>query len=64
MKPLEMAARFAAFVWHTNSCQAPNPTTQADARQFSEENWQMFLPLAHKGWGRLLLRVAKSSPDS
>jgi hypothetical protein len=64
MKPLEMAARFAAFAWYTNHRQAPKRTTQAEARRFSKENWQVFLPLAHEGWGKLLLRVTKAHSTS
>jgi len=63
MKPLEIAARFAAFAWYTNCRQAPSRTTQAEARQFANQNWQVFLPVAEKGWGKLLLRVAKIRPN-
>ena len=59
MKPLEIAARFAAFTWYTNNRQAPSRTVQAEARRFSEKIWQVFVPVAQEGWGRLLLRVAK-----
>jgi hypothetical protein len=62
MKPLEAAARFAAFTWYTGYSQAPSPTLQAEARRFAQANWQAFLPVAHKGWGRLLLRIAKARP--
>jgi len=62
MKPLETAARFAAFVWYTNCRQAPNRTRQAEAKRFSKENWQVFLPVADEGWGRLLLHIAKGRP--
>lgn len=62
MKPLEVAARFAAFTWFTGNCQAPRPTLQAEGRRFAKENWQAFLPVAHEGWGRLLLRIAKVRP--
>jgi hypothetical protein len=64
MKPLEMAARFAAFAWYTDLRQAPSHTAQVEARRFSRQNWQVFLPVAHEGWGRLLLRVAKVRPNS
>jgi hypothetical protein len=63
MKPLEVAARFAAFVWYTNYGPAPSRTTRAEARQFSQENWQAFLPVLNEGWGRLLLRIAKARPN-
>ena len=64
MKPLEMAAQFAAFAWYTNARQAPSRTTQAEARRFSRRSWRIFLPVAQKGWGRLLLRIAKTRPHS
>lgn len=63
MKPLEMAARFAAFAWYSNNRHAPSRTTQAEARRFSKANWQVFLPVAQEGWGRLLLRVATAHPN-
>jgi len=64
MKPLEIAAQFAAFAWYSEQRQAPSRTTRAEAQRFSKQNWQIFLPVAHKGWGRLLLRVAKARPNS
>jgi hypothetical protein len=64
MKPLELAARFAAFAWYTNNLQATSRITQVEARRFSNRNWRIFLPVARKGWGRLLLRVAKARPNS
>ena len=63
MKPLEIAARYAAFAWYINYRQAPSRTTQAEAQRFSNENWEAFLSVAHEGWGRLLLRVAKAKPN-
>ena len=63
MKPLETAARFAAFTWYTDNRQAPGRTTEVEARQFSQQNWQVFLPMAHEGLGRLLLQIAKARPS-
>jgi hypothetical protein len=60
MKPLEVAARFAAFTWYTGHSQVRRPTLQAEASRFAKANWRIFLPVAHEGWGRLLLRVAKA----
>jgi hypothetical protein len=60
MKPLQVAAQFAAFVWYTNTRKAPGRITQEEARRFAQENWQAFLPIATEGLGRLLLRVAKT----
>jgi len=64
MNSLEIAGRFAAFAWYINSRQAPSRTAQTEARRFSEQNWQVFLPVADEGWGRLLLRVAKARRGS
>ena len=64
MKPLEIAAQFAAFAWYTEHRQTPRRITQAEARRFSKQNWQIFLPMAHEGWGKLLLRVAKARSNS
>jgi hypothetical protein len=63
MDSLELAARFAAFTWYTNSRQAPRRTTQAEAKRFSNQSWKKFLPVADKGWGRLLARIANPRPD-
>ena len=60
MTPLEVAARFAAFVWYMNNRETANAIKQAEAQQFSKKNWEVFLPVAHEGWGRLLLRIAKA----
>jgi hypothetical protein len=64
MRPLEMAAQFAAFAWYTKYCQVPRRPTQAEARWFSRQNRQIFPSVAHEGWGRPLLRVAKARPNS
>jgi hypothetical protein len=64
MKPMEIAARFAAFAWYTSHRKAPSLSIQAEARRFSKQNWQLFLPVAHEGWGRLLLRVVKARRNS
>jgi hypothetical protein len=61
MNALEVAARFAAFTWYTGDCQTPSPTLQAEASRFARENWRTFLPVAHEGWGKLLLRIAHPS---
>jgi hypothetical protein len=64
MKPLEIAAQFAAFTWYTQLRQAPSQITQAEAKRFSKQNWQIFVPAAHEGWGRLLLQIAKAPSGS
>jgi hypothetical protein len=64
MKPLEAAAKFAAFTWYTGNDESPPPVQQSEAIQFAQKNWQTFLPVAHAGWGRLLLRIAKARPHA
>lgn len=57
MDPLKVSAQFAAFVWASHG----NPDTepaQDEAADFARENWAAFLPLAHEGLGRLLLKIA------
>lgn len=61
MKPLEIAARFAAFTWYMDCRKASKDVTQAEARLFAHENWQDFLPVVQDGLGKLLLRIAKES---
>jgi hypothetical protein len=64
MNPLEMAARFAAFAWYTEHRQAVSRIARQEARRFSSQNWQFFLPVAHEGFGRLILRVAKARQNT
>jgi hypothetical protein len=59
MTPLQNAARFAAFVWYTNSRKAPRRVVEKEASRFAREHWQAFLPVANEGLGRLLLQIAK-----
>jgi len=54
MDPRKIAAHFAAFVWFCNR----NPQIQGEAAWFANDNWPAFLPLAHEGLGRLLIRIA------
>jgi hypothetical protein len=56
MNPLKASAQFAAYVWYTEVMQR---TTQDEALRFAERNWTTFLPSAHEGWGKLLMRVAR-----
>jgi hypothetical protein len=58
MNPLKLSAQFAAYVWYTEVRQARR-TTHDEARRFAEQNWPTFLPPAHEGWGKLLMRVAR-----
>jgi hypothetical protein len=60
MNPLSVSARFAAHVWFMN--QADNASKSRDeALRFAHDNWLAFLPVAHEGWGRLLIRVTAAS---
>jgi hypothetical protein len=58
MNPLKLSAQFAAYVWYTEVRQETR-TTHDEALRFAEQNWRTFLPAAHEGWGKLLLRVAR-----
>ncbi|HZT79006.1 MAG TPA: hypothetical protein VFA26_02190 [Gemmataceae bacterium] len=57
MNPLKMSAQFAAYVWHAEARQGS--ATPDESARFARENWVAFLPCAHEGWGRLLIRIAK-----
>jgi hypothetical protein len=61
MSPMQIAARFAAFVWYSSHRKAPERIIHEEARQFAEESWDAFLPIAQEGFGRLLLRVAEGA---
>jgi len=51
----ERAAKFGAHVWYEEI--KKGEASQKDISRFSRENWKAFLPLAHEGLGRLLIRV-------
>lgn len=56
MDPVKLSAQFAAFVWFTNHASEAAPTnTQAWA--YARKYWQSFLPAAHEGLGRLLIKI-------
>jgi hypothetical protein len=55
MHPLQVAARFTAFVWRLRT---KKQTTPEEAVRFAKENWLAFLPAAHEGLGNLLIAVA------
>jgi hypothetical protein len=59
MHLLKVSAQFAAFVWYRNHSRGAD---KAEAHRFARENWLRFLPRAHEGWGKLLVRVAKLRP--
>jgi hypothetical protein len=56
MEARKVAAQFAAYVWFEN-IQESQPNDEAKAR-FAKENWNLFLPIAHEGLGRLLIKIA------
>jgi hypothetical protein len=56
MNPYKVSAQFAACTWFTNN-NAGKPTSE-EAMQFARDNWEAFLPCAHEGLGRLLIRIA------
>jgi hypothetical protein len=57
MDPLKVSAMFAAYVWFTERNEG-TATAEKEAVSFARDNWQAFLPCAHKGLGRLLTRIA------
>ena len=57
MDPLKVSAMFAAYVWFTERNEGA-ATAEKEAVSFARDNWQVFLPCAHKGLGRLLIRIA------
>ncbi len=56
MNPLKASAQFAAYVWYT---EVRVGTTHDEALRFAQQNWLTFLPSAHEGWGKLLMRLAR-----
>jgi hypothetical protein len=58
MNPLKLSAQFAAYAWYTEVRQGTK-TTHDEGLRFAEQNWPTFLPSAHEGWGKLLMRVAR-----
>jgi len=51
MEARKVAAQFAAYTWFEKTHKAK------PAAQFVQENWQRFLPIAHEGLGRLLIKI-------
>ena len=61
MNPWKVSAQFAAFVWYSNR-KTEQEATAAEAAEFAKENWIAFLPYAHEGYGRLLIKIARPRP--
>jgi hypothetical protein len=57
MNPLKVSAMFAAYVWFTER-EGNSVMAQREGASFARANWESFLPSAHEGLGRLLIRVA------
>lgn len=58
MNPVVVSAQFAAYIWFREG----KPDTRANraaAKRFCRENWISFLPNAHRGLGRLLMKIAR-----
>jgi hypothetical protein len=58
MDPITISAKFAAFCWYTTKY-AEHPQAQEKAVLFARFKWPSFVPLAHKGLGKLLLRIGR-----
>ena len=56
MSPFKVSAEFAAFTWFVNTSRGKVSTKRA--LRFARKNWASFLPCAHNGLGRLLMRLA------
>ena len=56
MHPLQVSAQFAAFVWFSRQ-RPEDPQTRSKARRLARKHWGDFLPSAHEGLGRLLLKI-------
>jgi hypothetical protein len=59
MHPLKVSAQFAAFTWFRN---IHRDQGREEAARYARLNWEKFLPLAHEGLGRLLLRISEPQP--
>lgn len=55
MDARRVAAQFAALTWYEES--RVGKRSRNEAARFAKENWTAFLPVAHEGWGTLLIRV-------
>ncbi len=58
MDPLTVSAQFAAYMWFSRQ-EKSAAVCRTAAMQFARSHWEDFLPIAQKGLGRLLLRLAK-----
>jgi hypothetical protein len=56
MDARKVAAQFAAYAWYEEN--RAGQQSRKEAGRFAEENWTAFLPVAHEGLGKLLMRIA------
>ena len=63
MNSWKVSAQFAAFIWYSNRKTAKK-ATPAEAAEFAKQNWVAFLPYAHEGYGRLLIKIAQPRATS
>jgi hypothetical protein len=63
MHPLQVAARFAAYVWFIES-NPEKPASREEALRYARDNWAAFIPCAHEGLGRLLLKLSAARAAS
>jgi hypothetical protein len=61
MHPLMVAAQFLAYGWFLRQ---KGPGAEEEAARFAKRSWLLFLPHAHEGLGKLLLRVAEARAQS
>jgi hypothetical protein len=60
MNPYVVSAQFAAYVWYSHE----NPQkSEEDAVTFARRNLVTFLPCAHKGVGKLLVKMTEGRRD-
>jgi hypothetical protein len=55
MDARKVAAQFAARVWYEEN--RAGRASRKEVNQFARQNWNVFLPVADEGFGRLLIRV-------
>jgi hypothetical protein len=58
MDAITISAKFAAYTWFTESADGKS-ASQEEAALFADQNWERFLGCANKGFGRLLIRLAR-----
>jgi hypothetical protein len=58
MNPRKVSARFAAYAWYLGR-KPGEPPPEEEALRFTREDWAAFLPCAHEGLGRLLIRLTR-----